>query len=378
MATLEPLATQLVNYTSHKRDHSGGDKSKHSVSYTLSRTQAVVVEYEKDEHTDMFQIGRSSETPIDFVVTDTLPGSQRVPGQTQVAQSTISRFSCRICVERSPPYTARIYAAGFDQHNHIFLGEKASKWYNQRDEIDGLTTNGVLLTHPRGQFAGKDCRPGKWREVSVRGGIYSLRETRSVPSKSQKVDSESNILMDGTLIDLCGATLIWRSQKGLEQAPQIHQLEEYIEQINAARPQCPVGLTTLMLPKRSDKIDKSRQPYVYLACGHVHGSHSWKGDQNSTTRTCPMCLKEGPFVQVQVGRETSIYTDTHPLTHIFTPCAHLTSEKTARYWSSVVIPYGCQGFRAMCPYCATYLSPMDSATKANGYIKLIFQDNTEF
>jgi len=36
-------------------------------------------------------------------------------------------------------------------------------------------------------------------------------------------------------------------------------------------------------------------------------------------------------VQVQVGRETSIYTDTHPLTHIFTPCAHLTSEKTARY-----------------------------------------------
>jgi len=54
--------------------HSGGDKSKHSVSYTLSRTQAVVVEYEKDEHTDMFQIGRSSETPIDFVVTDTLPG----------------------------------------------------------------------------------------------------------------------------------------------------------------------------------------------------------------------------------------------------------------------------------------------------------------
>jgi len=78
---------------------------------------------------------------------------------------------------------------------------------------------------------------------------------------------------------------------GLEQAPQIHQLEEYIEQINAARPQCPVGLTTLMLPKRSDKIDKSRQPYVYLACGHVHGSHSWKGDQNSTTRTCPMCLK---------------------------------------------------------------------------------------
>ena len=48
--------------------------------------------------------------------------SQRSSGQTQVAQSTISRFSCRICVDRNAPYTARIYAAGFDQHNHIFLG----------------------------------------------------------------------------------------------------------------------------------------------------------------------------------------------------------------------------------------------------------------
>ena len=48
----------------------------------------------------------------------------------------------------------------------------------------------------------------------MRGGVYSLRETRSIPSKSQRVDSESNILLDGTLIDLCGATLVWRSQSG--------------------------------------------------------------------------------------------------------------------------------------------------------------------
>ena len=55
---------------------------------------------------------------------------------------------------------------------------------------------------------------GVWRECSVRGGIYSLRETRSIPSKSQKVDAECNILQDGTLIDLCGATLVWRSRTG--------------------------------------------------------------------------------------------------------------------------------------------------------------------
>lgn len=78
---------------------------------------------------------------------------------------------------------------------------------------------------------------------------------------------------------------------GLQSAPSPRHLEEFIERINASRPQCPVGLTTLVLPKRNVKIDKSRQPYVYLACGHVHGSHEWKNDSNS--RTCPMCMKVG-------------------------------------------------------------------------------------
>lgn len=63
---------------------------------------------------------------------------------------------------------------------------------------------------------------GVWREVSVRGDIYSLRETRSIPSKSQKVDCESNVLVDGTLIDLCGATLVWRSHAGKYSHKYVH------------------------------------------------------------------------------------------------------------------------------------------------------------
>ncbi|KAI1284987.1 Protein pellino [Halotydeus destructor] len=47
------------------------DKKQHSISYTLSRNQAVIVEYTHDDDTDLFQIGRSSESPIDFVVIDT-------------------------------------------------------------------------------------------------------------------------------------------------------------------------------------------------------------------------------------------------------------------------------------------------------------------
>ncbi len=67
------------------------------------------------------QIGRSTESPIDFVVTDTVPGSQS-NSDTQSVQSTISRFACRIICQRMPPYTARIYAAGFDSSKNIFLG----------------------------------------------------------------------------------------------------------------------------------------------------------------------------------------------------------------------------------------------------------------
>lgn len=69
----------------------------------------------------MLQIGRSTESPIDFVVTDTVAGGQEGE-ESPITQSTISRFACRVVCERSPPYTARIYAAGFDSSKNIFLG----------------------------------------------------------------------------------------------------------------------------------------------------------------------------------------------------------------------------------------------------------------
>lgn len=76
---------------------------------------------------------------IDFVVTDTAGsgggggGGQGGVGAVgegggggQSAQSTISRYACRIMCERSAPYTARIYAAGFDSSKNIFLGVSVS------------------------------------------------------------------------------------------------------------------------------------------------------------------------------------------------------------------------------------------------------------
>ncbi|XP_046658483.1 protein pellino isoform X4 [Homalodisca vitripennis] len=264
------------------------DSRQHSISYTLSRNQAIIVEYMPDEETDMFQIGRSSETPIDFVVMDTIPGDKA--GDSKVMASTISRFACRILADRSNPRVARIYAAGFDSSRNIFLGEKATKWEEGR-EIDGLTTNGVLIMHPQGKFCGGDSEPGIWREVSVGGGIFTLRESRSAQVKGVAVEEVSNVLQDGTLIDLCGATLLWRSAEGLANSPTKEYLEKLVDQVNAGRPVCPVGLNTLVIPRKSTLDNEKQQPYVYLNCGHVQGHHDWGQEKDSNSRCCPMCLK---------------------------------------------------------------------------------------
>ena len=148
--------------------------------------------------------------------------------------------------------------------------------------------------HPTEGF-NTEAKPTVWREISVGGGIYALRESRSTPQKSSlvskkqialclltlhkfsffwvvsahmlisyqmknsidfldeivifstysvfmtclsrawnhchagllycfcdcfvQVKSEDNTLRDGTMIDLCGATLIWRSSSGLQTCP---------------------------------------------------------------------------------------------------------------------------------------------------------------
>ncbi|XP_049819907.1 protein pellino isoform X1 [Aethina tumida] len=346
------------------------DANQHSISYTLSRNHAVIVEYTKDEDTDMFQIGRSSENPIDFVVMDTIPGDKT--GDNKVMQSTISRFACRILCDRNNSKIARIYAAGFDTSKNIFLGEKANKWQENGREIDGLTTNGVLIMHPRGgSFCGGDALYGYWLETSVGGVVLSLRESRSAQQRGHVVDDETNVLQDGTMIDLCGATLLWRSAEGLAKSPSKRDLEREIDKINAGRPQCPVGLNTLVIPRKVTPNENQQQPYVYLNCGHVQGLHDWGQDKDSGARKCPICLELGPVVKVIMGMEPAFYVDSGPPTFAFNPCGHMATERTVKYWANVAIPHGTNGFHAVCPFCASPLSG------SPGYIRLIFQDNVD-
>ncbi|KAA0711439.1 E3 ubiquitin-protein ligase pellino -like protein 2 [Triplophysa tibetana] len=311
--------SSVQSYVNHavlfgsERSEAVNCKGQHSISYTLSRNQTVVVEYSHDNNTDMFQIGRSTEGPIDYVVTDTVSGGGDSE-ETPITQSTISRFACRVVCERNPPFTARIYAAGFDSSKNIFLG----------------------------------------------------------------VESESNILQDGSLVDLCGATLLWRTAEGLFHTPTQKHLEALRQELNAARPQCPVGLNTLAFPsmQRCSRAlsnvpsQEDKQPWVYLACGHVHGYHDWghrsERDHN-TQRECPMCRTVGPYVPLWLGCEPAFYVDTGAPTHAFVPCGHVCSEKSTRYWAEIPLPHGTHAFHAACPFCAIQLNLTQK------WSKLIFQ-----
>ena len=358
------------------------DTKQHSISYTLNRNQAVIVEYQQDDTTDLFQIGRSSESPIDFVVMDTIPGNRVQDPSKAAAQSTISRFACRIIADRCEGGAApvSIFAAGFDSSRNIFLGEKATKWETEHQGVDGLTTNGVLIMHPHTSFCGADdptrvtAEPGVWREVSVGGGVYGLRESRSAPTKGRHIPNESSELIDGTLIDICGATLVWRSHAGLARSPTHRELELLVDNLNAGRPQCPVGLNTLVVPRKNSQHTTSpdNQPYVYLNCGHVQGRHEWGnvGDRVGS-KTCPICMCNSSIVKLTMGMEPAFYVDTGPPDHCFVPCGHMANETTVKYWSGIPIPCGTSGFQSACPFCAVPLSG------SPGYQKLIFQDKCD-
>ena len=58
---------------------------------------------------------------------------------------------------------------------------------------------------------------------------------------------------------------------GLIHSPTPRLLEQYVDELNAGRPQCPVGLNTLVVPRRQNasSVDPDAQPMVYLDCGHV-------------------------------------------------------------------------------------------------------------
>ena len=90
----------------------------------------------------------------------------------------------------------------------------------------------------------------------------------------------------------CGKIVTWWCVSMLLLFQSELEFQGMINKINAGRPQCPVGLNTLVLPSKGSLNLHEKHPYVYLACGHVHGKHEW-GQGDSENRTCPLCMEVG-------------------------------------------------------------------------------------
>nr|CDS19085.1 protein pellino 1 [Echinococcus granulosus] len=385
--------------------------NRHAVSYTFNRTNTVVVEYVPNPNIDLFQIGRYKSPVIDFHIgdaalpTETTPANESnpflcrrrgkffpgifdrsspSPKKPMGALFTVSRFACRIDIDRRPPHTARIYAAGFDMRNNIFLGVNACKW-RHNGIMDGFTTNGVRILKPSqwlrsGETDGEQS--SLWREVSVRGSVYKLHSIMFVPGETDRVIEEDNVLEDGTLIDLFGAILIWRSAEGLKNGLTLTDIGEMVNILNQLHIQCPVYLKTLhfegfgapRIPSEyfcsaasgqdfsSSSIGATfgggGQPHVYLNCGHVHGYHDWQPSNQQFSseqdkRTCPLCRQTSRFVRISVGEEVGFFVDRGAPSHCFNPCGHIASEATVRFWSKLKLPATSQTpMLSKCPFCA--------------------------
>lgn len=326
----------------------------HSISYVLSPKKAVIVEYANDSETDMFQIGRSSKPVIDFHVSNFLP----VDKTNTKFTTFLSRYGCRILIKRSDA-SAKLFAAGFDSNREIFLGEKATKW-EDNGQMDGVTTNGVLIMHPKGVFSSGMAECGEWRECSVGGNVLHLRKSRFAQERTEKIPDEASVLKDGTLIDLCGVTLIWRSAEGLKNSPTKSDIEKYM-----------VGLNTLLMPREATATEPIIQPYYFVQCGHTQFFGELEPSKTNDERRCTMCLTKGQALPLRMGIEPAFYVDFGPPTFAFSPCGHMASERTVKYWASVNIPKDRKeennDFKAACPFCRTLLS--DSP----GYVNLKFQ-----
>lgn len=101
--------------------------------------------------------------------------------------SPLDSFSTKFVHSLDPLHLASFHReASSSSFLSCLQQEKATKWQDNV-EMDGLTTNGVLIMHPKGKFCGGNAKCGLWRETSLGGDVFSLRESRSAQQKGQPV-----------------------------------------------------------------------------------------------------------------------------------------------------------------------------------------------
>lgn len=334
-----------------------------------------------DIDSDMFQVGRSLGNNL------IIGGSLHLDKTNRIG-SSVSKFACRIVCQRSPPYKCYLYASGFDNDKKIYRGDKFKMLSPPNDSsLDELTTFGLKLWIPNLK---------EWIEISVLGNCYSIRETKDNLGK-QLGSPYSNELVDGSIIDLHGVSILFRGPQHL-QSLSCKNNRHYIDEINQLKIQCPVQLHTLefsysdahsrsieefrkldsfYLPSQSYAIpvisknqsNENKTPYIFPACGHVFGYHS-----GLVNKSCPLCRKSGTFVPLAIEFE-NLLSDRRP-THVFNPCGHIAAKYICELFSNIpMFLYGKEGeiigSCLKCPFCYNNLN--DFQYDGGPFNRIIFQ-----
>jgi hypothetical protein len=154
------------------------------------------------EH-DLFQFGRDLHNNDFHIPGHTIEGHTWCgPLDKHVAdcRDPVSRLAFRVQCNRNDPGHIRIYAAGFDYANELFLGPHALRWSTGSEDgppggVDGGITVGLFMWKPRQKTAGMNGKvEGDWYEVSALGELHHLRVGSRQGRKAIGVD---NTLTDG-------------------------------------------------------------------------------------------------------------------------------------------------------------------------------------
>jgi len=327
--------------------------STHSLSICWGSERRGFIEYNLDENSDMFQFGRA--TTNDFIL----------PGLITNKGPTMSRYAFRIQCERSPPYSCRIIAGGFDDSNQLFVGEGALAWSFPKK--DAFVTNGVRVIY--NTLSKEEER--SWHEVSCRGASFTARHSYKVRGMALK--EVDNTLHNGSLISVGGITLMWVSNHNdLDSTWDRYQLQA---ELNRRRVQCPVQLSTIYFGsiELSPADSSVSRAWIYPSCGHVHGFNP----ELLNNERCTICRQSGVYTELKIESNEVLkaFSSTKP-THVLNPCGHAIDLNGAQLWSTLLQLMQDDAIyqkasKIACPFCRTLLDIVKP------YSKLIYQTDSE-
>lgn len=310
-----------------------------SSSSSLSKVGKYIFNTTTDVTTDLFQLGRSSSAANAIVV----KGPQWLGKKSQNV-GPVSRYACRIVVDRLSPYRARVYAGGLDDRGDFCLSENAihvdpmsneeSMVEEDSDYGSARPTKKAKQQQQRRQQAPQDYlqaygvriwRPDSriWMEVGVFGNTYTPRPSPTLPGQPLRIAPTTghrggwpftNELIEGSILDICGAYFVFQSAHSMALTPTSISPEETIRSWNGShsRLHCPVLYSSLKFTYTGPELrarlafEKSKRDAAQHEHQHQHQHGAGGGAVAIPDPRCSPCSSSALHLDVPLTDPTDV------------------------------------------------------------------------